>query len=177
MDNLDEQYKKWKKSQIFDSMEKRDIKELLIKELEILCKMSVQEYTLYRKWQEIQQKYPRKTSKQKEKHMNSFFTESEPITVSDNYPEVSSVKDWIWFPNSPEDYLKLEPKVLWTMKHKDMAKIWTILRTFTSTMLNNPNIGRNLRFVVLDNVTGKYLGVICCSSDFMDLTPRDNYIG
>jgi hypothetical protein len=44
-------------------------------------------------------------------------------------------------------------------------------------MKNNSNIGRNLNFVVRDKVTKKYLGVICISSDFLDLTPRDNYIG
>jgi hypothetical protein len=31
--------------------------------------------------------------------------------------------------------------------------------------------------VVRDKVTKKYLGVICISSDFLDLTPRDNHIG
>jgi hypothetical protein len=44
-------------------------------------------------------------------------------------------------------------------------------------MKNNANIGRNLNFVVRDKVTKKYLGVICISSDFLDLTPRDNHIG
>jgi hypothetical protein len=43
--------------------------------------------------------------------------------------------------------------------------------------LNNSNIGRNLYFIVQDKPTGKYLGLINISSDFMDLTPRDNYIG
>ena len=44
-------------------------------------------------------------------------------------------------------------------------------------MKNNNNIGRNLNYIVQDDVTGKYLGVICISSDFLDLTPRDNHIG
>jgi hypothetical protein len=44
-------------------------------------------------------------------------------------------------------------------------------------MKNNSNIGRNLNFIVRDKPTKKYLGVICISSDFLDLTPRDNYIG
>ena len=165
MDNLEEQYKSWKQKQTFECMEKSDLKHLLVKELEFLCQMSVQEYTLYRKWKEIQGKYPQKPS-------NPFFDTGPTV-----YPKVENVKSWIWTPESPEDYKKLEPVVLWTMKYENMGEPWTILRTFTSTMLNNPNIGRNLRFVVIDNVTGKYLGVLCCSSDFMDLTPRDKYIG
>ncbi len=39
------------------------------------------------------------------------------------------------------------------------------------------NIGRNLFYTVIDEVTEKYLGVICISSDFLDLTPRDKAIG
>ena len=44
-------------------------------------------------------------------------------------------------------------------------------------MKNNSNIGRNLFYTIVDEPTGKYLGVICISSDFLDLTPRDNAIG
>jgi len=44
-------------------------------------------------------------------------------------------------------------------------------------MKNNSNIGRNLNFLIRDKKTKKYLGVTCMSSDFLDLTPRDNYIG
>ena len=32
-------------------------------------------------------------------------------------------------------------------------------------------------FLRFHKITEKYLGVICMSSDFLDLTPRDNYIG
>ena len=51
------------------------------------------------------------------------------------------------------------------------------MRTFLSTMKNNSNIGRNLNFLIRDKKTEKLLGVTCMSSDFLDLTPRDNYIG
>jgi len=44
-------------------------------------------------------------------------------------------------------------------------------------MKNNSNIGRNLFYTVVDKITKKYLGVICISSDFLDLTPRDKAIG
>jgi hypothetical protein len=57
------------------------------------------------------------------------------------------------------------------------AERWNAIRTFSSTMKNNSNIGRNLFYILQDEVTKKYLGVICISSDFLDLTPRDNAIG
>ena len=62
-------------------------------------------------------------------------------------------------------------------KRSDLPERWNTVRTFISTMKNNSNIGRNLNFIVADEVTGKYLGVICISSDFLDLTPRDKAIG
>lgn len=171
MDNLDKKYKSWEESQTFECMEKNELKELLTQELKYLSGMNVQEYTLYRKYQEIQGRY----SSVDTRSANTFWS---PDSTHTHIPaDITEIKNKIWRPKSPEDYQKLEPVLLWTMEHKDMAKVWTVLRTFTCTLLNNPNIGRSLRFVVMDNITGKYLGVICISSDFMDLTPRDNYIG
>ena len=54
---------------------------------------------------------------------------------------------------------------------------WNCIRTFTSSMKNNPNIGRNMHYIIRDKTSKKYLGVICITGDFIDLTPRDNYIG
>jgi hypothetical protein len=59
----------------------------------------------------------------------------------------------------------------------ELAETWNAVRTFSSTMKNNSNIGRNLFYAAKDRVTGKYLGVMCISSDFLDLTPRDSAIG
>ena len=85
---------------------------------------------------------------------------------------------------SPEDYDKLDIEMVYT---DDMAKdrktgmtginVWNCVRTFTSTMINNSNIGRNLHFLIRDRATDSYLGVICITGDFMDLGPRDNFIG
>ena len=76
-----------------------------------------------------------------------------------------------------EDYLKLEPELVYANKQDDLPELWNCIRTFSSTMKNNSNIGRNLNFIVRDKPTQKFLGVICISSDFLDLTPRDKYIG
>jgi len=170
MDRLDKEYNEWYELQTFEDISKDDVREMLVKDLSVVSRQSVEEYTLYRKWLEIQEKYPDKASKT---GMNSFFGES--LSIDSGYPEVTIVKDNIWIPTSHDDYLDLEPEV--TFCKGVMVKTWNILRTFTSTMLNNSNIGRDLRFMVSDKKTGKYLGVIGLSSDFLDLTPRDNYIG
>jgi len=57
------QYKEWKNKQTFECMEKKDLKELVVNELQMLSSMSVEEYTLYRKWLEIQGRYPGKEFK------------------------------------------------------------------------------------------------------------------
>ena len=58
-----------------------------------------------------------------------------------------------------------------------LTEKWNCLRTMTHSQKNSSNIGRNLHYIVRDKVTGKYLGVICITGDFIDLTPRDEYIG
>ena len=78
-------------------------------------------------------------------------------------------------PKNPDDYENLKPKLV--LHNGPLAETWNAIRTFSSTMKNNSNIGRNLFYAVVDEVTGNYLGVICISSDFLDLTPRDNAIG
>ena len=54
---------------------------------------------------------------------------------------------------------------------------FTAVRTFCHTQRNNNNIGRNMFYLVRDKSTGKYLGVIVITGDFLDLAPRDNFIG
>lgn len=162
-DILDKDFLKWKESESFDPIDKDQLKEDLIKELSFLSKMTVEEYTLYRKWQEIQQKYGKKT-----KTVGFFGSSKDPI--------IEKVKRNIWLPSSPEDYLKLEPTILQAEEQESKTE-WTILRVFIHTMLNNSQIGRSINFIVIDKITGKYLGIICISGDFLDLTPRDEYIG
>lgn len=164
------------------------LKKILTEDLTYASKMDVKEYTLYQKWCEIHEKYPLKES-------SDLF--GDPVFVN---PEqemlIKQVKSNIWIPESPDDYEKLEPVLVYTddsevteriglddtvisdkSKRSDLPERWNTVRTFISTMKNNSNIGRNLNFIVQDNVTGKYLGVICISSDFLDLTPRDKFIG
>jgi hypothetical protein len=133
--------------------------------------MDVKEYTLFQKWCEVQEKYPTVT-------VNDLW-EGETKVLADEKQRraIAEVKSNFWMQTEPDDYLKLEPELVYTNKEEDLPELWNTIRTFSSTMKNNSNIGRNLNFVVRDKNTKKYLGVICISSDFLDLTPRDNFIG
>ena len=189
-DDIETQYKKWLDSGIvYKDIDLGVLTENVKKDLTFVSAMDVKEYTLYQKWCEVHEKYPTE-------EMNTLFgTEMQLIDPSQK-TMIDEVKANIWTPDSPDAYLDLEPVLIYTddsgekvstgmdgtnvtqkIKRSDLPERWNAARTFISTMKNNSNIGRNLNFFAQDKKTGKYLGVICISSDFLDLTPRDNVIG
>jgi hypothetical protein len=157
MNSQDSIYTEWLKNQVFEDIDTDKVRETVIRELRFLREMTVEEYTLYRKFQEIREKYSNLSK--------------ETISL------IEKIKSHIWYPYNPEEYKKIEPVLVQTTGNARLNEEWTILRTMASTMINNTNIGRNLRFLVIDKRSGKYLGCLCLSSDFMDLSPRDTYIG
>lgn len=186
-DYVNKHWEKWKdENPTTKTIDESELKRILTEDLTYASEMDVKEYTLYQKWCEIQEKYPAR-----EDIFGDLTLES---------PEqdrlIREVKSNIWIPESPDDFEKLQPTMVFTddseeieqvlldgttlkqkTKRSDLPERWNTVRTFISTMKNNSNIGRNLNFLVTDQVTGKYLGVICISSDFLDLTPRDKFIG
>lgn len=145
-----------------------ELKKVLVEDLTYASSMDVREYTLYQKWCEIKERYPTK-------EVSTLFGVEQQLVNPEQQKAIESIKDNIWKPTEPDDFLKLKPKMI--LSNGPDAERWNAARTFISTMKNNSNIGRNLFYLVVDEVTEKYLGVICISSDFMDLTPRDKAIG
>jgi hypothetical protein len=177
---IDDQWQSWQEHNPLDKIPDIDtdtLKEALIKDLSYVSAMDVKEYTLYQKWLEVKDRYPTVET-------NSFFDDKPAMVRPEQATVIQEVKNNFWLPDDPEEYMNLQPELIWTdgaeiQSHTNAkgSEIWNALRTFLSTMKNNSNIGRNLNFLVRDKVTQKYLGVICMSSDFLDLTPRDEYIG
>ena len=159
-----------------DVLSKDELRDLIIKDLSYVSKMGVEEYTLYQKWLEIQMKYPTQ-------EVSTLFGIEQQLTNPDHDKLITESKNNIWFPEDPMDFEKLEPELVYTDNIKStqsagtLIEKWNCVRTMTSTMKNSSNIGRNLHYLVRDKVTGKYLGVICITGDFIDLTPRDEHIG
>lgn len=173
-DDVETQWKKWSAENPVDDMpfiDESELKETVIKDLTYVSQMDVKEYTLYQKWCEVQDRYPAVVV--------TDLWEGEKRVIEDEKQRraIEEVKANFWNPQDPDEYLKLQPELVYANKQDDLPELWNCIRTFSSTMKNNSNIGRNLNFIVRDKVTKKYLGVICISSDFLDLTPRDNYIG
>jgi hypothetical protein len=173
-DDVETQWSKWLALNPVEDMptiDENELKETVIKDLGYVSKMDVKEYTLYQKWCEVQDRYPFTT-------VNDLWEGEKKVIKDENQRQaIEEVKSNFWNPTDPDEYLKLQPELIYANKQDDLPELWNCIRTFSSTMKNNSNIGRNLNFIVRDKVTKKYLGVICISSDFLDLTPRDNYIG
>ena len=168
---VEKQWKDWQEKNPADTFEHIDegaMKEILTKDLTYASQMDVREYTLYQKWCEVKERYP-------VEEVSTLFGEEFQMVDPEQKKLVDKVKSNFWMPQEPDDYEKLKPVMV--LSNGPDAERWNAIRTFSSTMKNNSNIGRNLFYVLTDEVTGKYLGVICISSDFLDLTPRDNAIG
>lgn len=190
--SLENQWKIWQEenpTESFLKIDESDLRNNIIADLSYVSKMDVKEYILYQKWCEVKEKYPT---------IVKNTLDGEELKLIDNNQQkiINEVKKNIWIPLEPDDYLKLEPVLEYTddssmseiisldgtvisskSKRSDLPERWNTIRNFISTMKNNSNIGRNLNFIVKDKVSGKYLGLICISSDFLDLTPRDKAIG
>ena len=190
---IEEQWETWIAANPVDQVPDitdEQLRSALIADLEVVSKMPVGEYTLYQKWCEVQEKFPSSLTE-------TLFGSERIMKDPSQKIIVDAARNNIWRPESPDDYLKLKPTLIITddsvktksvdmfggdveetsKRTKDLPLKWNAVRTFTSTMKNNSNIGRNMNFMVVDEITGKYLGVVCISSDFLDLTPRDKYIG
>jgi len=191
--DIEQQWKQWQDANPLDGLPDVDIDTLrnkLISDLTYVSQMDVREYTLYQKWCEIKRKYPLETR-------STLFGDESVLVDNTQSVIIDNIKKNIWIPEDPEEYLTIKPRLIYTddsqestttnafglettsvkKRSKELPETWNTIRNFISTMKNNSNIGRNMNFIVQDEVSGKYLGVICISSDFLDLTPRDEWIG
>ena len=133
-------------------------KQKFIDNMDFLKAMSVQEQTLYKKWQEFN----------KDEKLMSQITSLDVISNQLWKPtDINNLEQTI------QEINDLQPIVEYT---QDNAK-WTLLRQGISSMEFVANPGRNVKFFVKDSVTDKYLGVICMGSDVTSMGPRDNFIG
>ena len=133
-------------------------KQKFIDNMDFLKAMSVQEQTLYKKWQEFN----------KDEKLMSQITSLDVISSQLWKPtDINNLEQTI------QEINDLQPIVEYT---QDNAK-WTLLRQGISSMEFVANPGRNIKFFVKDSITNKYLGVICMGSDVTSMGPRDNFIG
>jgi hypothetical protein len=87
--------------------------------------------------------------------------------------KISKLKSKLW---NGTDISKIVPRAL-QVETKEQLDDWRYLIRFTSSFKNVSNPGRNMKFLVEDETSGKYLGALTVTSDFGDLGARDRYIG
>ena len=135
-----------------------------IDNLDFLKSMSVQEQTLYKKWQEFN---------------------ADVYSMTQKASKFSKIEKSIWTPtdiNNKELTIKeiegLQPYVEMTEQgNSEQNEVWTLVRRLIHTMEFTANPGRNVKFYVKDKVSGKILGIICLGSDVTSLGARDKFIG
>jgi Domain of unknown function (DUF4338) len=124
-----------------------------------LKNMSVEEFTFWKKWEEI-----RSLSRE----IIAFDNQAkariwEPIDLTNEELTVKQIEE-------------LQPKMQLVRSPAD-EKLWTTLRYFCSTAEYNQAPGRFLKFLLVDDVTGKVLGLTSIASDVITISDRDKYIG
>lgn len=137
-----------------------DKKQLFINHMNELKSMSNQEYTLYKKWEEVK--------KYRDLISNAESVQSRIWKPSNIYDEKSTILE----------IENLHPVIEFVDRDDIKAmQDWLLLRVFIHTMEFEANPGRFLRFFVKDKNSGKYLGAISLGSDVVSITCRDNWIG
>ena len=178
----DYQYKEWlklnpTKKYTDDEILKldEDLKKVIIKELQHLSSIGIEEYMVEHKWKEI-----------KDFHIEHKTTPE----------EVEEVRRLMWSPKGRSDYRRIEPELLLTtddanIQHTDFwgktgyrqkvvdnkfLKHWNILRVFISSSRHDGAIGRQLHYLVRDKRTQTYLGILCIQSSLRNIKPRNDYL-
>lgn len=143
-----------------EDQEKESNKKLFVDHMNMLRNMSNEEYTLYKKWIEIQEQ-------------KSLVAKAPVIKASIWTPRDITNKD-----TTIEDINNLDPEVIFVHpSDKKLVAEWTNLRIFIHSMEFEQNPGRFLRYLMRDKTTGKYLGVASAGSDVISVTCRDKWIG
>lgn len=183
-----EEFKNWYSQQLkntdFKSKTKLPIKELLkydneikkevIKELELLKSLTDKQYQLFHKKSELEVWLPTQSKK-----------------------DLEFVEKIIWKPIGYSDFRRINPQLIEVSKELEIpsldiwgnksfkklgvtepySKHWEILRVLISSATHDGTVGRQLRFLVVDKNTKKYLGIICISSSMYTIKSIHDEIG
>jgi hypothetical protein len=135
-------------------------KSRFISNMDMLKSMSVEESTFYKKWIEIKS-YRDVMSKAEEVKAKIW----RPANITNKEATIKEIED-------------MNPRIFYVdPSNKSHMDDWLMLRLFCHTMAYEQTPGRFIRFLVVDDTSGKYLGATSISNDVMALTCRDNFIG
>jgi len=148
---------------IVDDFDFYDKKKDLLTNLDFLKSLSVEESTLYKKWQEF--------NKQEDFHKFAY--------------KFDVFRKKIWTPTDINNYdltvseiEALDPVVdIIDSSNQKAVENWTVIRRLIHSMEYVANPGRNVKLIAKDKNTGKILGMMSLGSDVTSIGARDKYIG
>jgi hypothetical protein len=137
-------------------------KKKFIENMDYLSSMSVEEQTLYKKWDEWNSDLP--TSMKRKAAMAQYIDQLwSPTDITNKDQTIKEIED-------------LDPYVEIVTDSKESTR-WTEIRKLIHTMSFTANPGRNVKMYIKDRMSGKLLGLVSLGSDVTSLGVRDKYIG
>jgi hypothetical protein len=134
-------------------------KKKVLDNLKWLSDLSVEEFTFRKKWEEMQL-------------LTDFIKEF-----------AGQAKAQIWSPTDLNDeeltikeIMNLQPAVK-VVNTEYLERLWTTMRYYCSSAEYNQAPGRFIKFLMVDEVSGKVLGVSSIASDVICISDRDKFIG
>jgi hypothetical protein len=137
-----------------------EAKKRFVDNMDMLKAMPVQTQTLYKKWKEIRGYYASKVDASRVVKAK-IWTPTDIMNKEQTVAEIQA----------------LQPRIRYVPAKTQDEVDWMMLRVFSHTMEFDQNPGRFLKFLVYDEVTGKYLGAVSLGSDVISITCRDEWIG
>ena len=136
-------------------------KESLIKHMASLKTQGVEESTLYKKWVELKQLDNTKEVVSTGALMGRLWTPTDIFDKERTIEEIDNIK----------------PQVVICKEGTTDYNDWKYLRMLISSFEFSIGIGRLIKILILDENTGKVLGVSSIASDVISIGVRDNWIG
>ena len=137
-------------------------KKKFIENMDYLSSMSVEEQTLYKKWEAWNSDLP--TAMKRKAAMAQYIDQLwSPTDIMNKEQTIKEIEE-------------LDPYVEIVEDSKESTR-WTEIRKLIHTMSFSANPGRNVKLYIKDRVSGKLLGLVSLGSDVTSLGVRDTYIG
>ncbi|MAI29536.1 MAG: hypothetical protein CMP38_04935 [Rickettsiales bacterium] len=183
----EEQYQKWIKNNPLKKFTQRQkdeqdfkLEKEIEKELRFLDKLTIEEYNLTLKWEEV----------------NDYCKNLE---AKNNYGLVKRAKDKMWKVQGRSDFRKIQPELILITddsddfeieetnyfgekkfstyeNNEDNKELWECYRVLIASHAHSGVIGRSLKYMVRDKITQSYLGIICIAGSFHNLTVTNPYL-
>ena len=135
----------------------------LIDNLDTLKNMSVEEATLYKKWQEFNKNVDfHKFAYKFDVLRSKIWT---PTDINNLELTISEIENL-------DPYVEIVDNT-----NQTSVENWTLLRRLIHSMEYVANPGRNIKVVAKDRNTGKVLGMMSLGSDVTSIGARDTFIG